>query len=136
MNKTFTYGELKNLAKEIILKTPTKTLCFYGDMGAGKTTLIKAIVAELGAIGDTSSPSFGIVNEYQDKINETIAYHFDFYRLEDEMEALDIGVEDYFYAGKWVFIEWPEKISSFLPDNRTNIKLEVVSDKERKINFL
>lgn len=136
MNKTFTYGELKNLAKEIILKTPTKTLCFYGDMGAGKTTLIKAIVAELGAIGDTSSPSFGIVNEYQDKTNETIAYHFDFYRLEDEMEALDIGVEDYFYAGKWVFIEWPEKISSFLPDNRTNIKLEVVSDKERKINFL
>ncbi|MCK0157861.1 tRNA (adenosine(37)-N6)-threonylcarbamoyltransferase complex ATPase subunit type 1 TsaE [Cellulophaga sp. F20128] len=136
MNKTFTYRELKDLAKEIIQNAPTKTLCFYGGMGAGKTTLIKAIVAELGAIGDTSSPSFGIVNEYQDKTNKTIAYHFDFYRLEDEMEALDIGVEDYFYAGKWVFIEWPEKISSFLPDNRTNIKLEVVSDKERKINIL
>lgn len=108
---------------------------FYGEMGAGKTTLIKAIMKELGVAGDTSSPTFGIVNEYQDNENKTLAYHFDFYRLEDEMEALDIGVEDYFYANKWVFIEWPEKISSFLPEDATNIKLEVISPTDRRISF-
>ena len=135
MNKTFSTEEIQLIAEEIIKKAPTKTLCFYGEMGAGKTTLIKAIVKQLGCIGDTSSPTFGIVNEYQNTADETLAYHFDFYRLADEMEALDIGVEDYFYANKWVFIEWPEKISSFLPEDATNIKLEVINPTVRKISF-
>lgn len=135
MNTTFSTSEIQNIAKKIIANTPTKTLCFYGEMGAGKTTLIKAIMKELGVIGGTSSPTFGIVNEYHDNKNKTLAYHFDFYRLEDEMEALDIGIEDYFYANKWVFIEWPEKITSFLPEDATNIKLEVINPTDRRISF-
>ncbi len=136
MNKTFSTSEIQQIAIEIIKNAPTKTLCFYGEMGAGKTTLIKAIAKELDCKGNTSSPTFGIVNEYQNKDNEIIAYHFDFYRIENENEALDIGIEDYFYTNKWVFIEWPEKISSFLPEDATNIKLKVISSNKRSISIL
>ena len=83
-------------------------------MGSGKTTLISALVKALGGVDDVSSPTFSIVNEY--KVNNDKVYHFDFYRIEDELEALDIGIEDYFYSGHWIFIEWPDKIKGLLPD--------------------
>jgi len=102
---------------------------FYGDMGAGKTTLIKELCKALGTTDNISSPTFSIVNEYhtaKDKI-----YHFDFYRLKDQTEALDMGYEEYFYAGAWCFIEWPEKIPDLLPQHYSNITIKVLDDGAR-----
>ena len=106
---------------------------FYGDMGAGKTTLIKELCKALGTTDNISSPTFSIVNEYhtaKDKI-----YHFDFYRLKDQTEALDMGYEEYFYAGAWCFIEWPEKIPDLLPEHYSNISIKVLDDGSRQVNI-
>ncbi len=105
---------------------------FYGDMGAGKTTLIKALCKALGTTDNISSPTFSIVNEYhtaKDKI-----YHFDFYRLKDQTEALDMGYEEYFYDGAYCFIEWPEKIPNLLPPHYSNIRIKVLNDGSRQID--
>lgn len=134
MELQFTLKKKARATKQIIAAASTKTLCFYGQMGAGKTTLIKALVQELGGADTAKSPTFGIVNEYHKEDGELLAYHFDFYRLEDETEALDLGLEDYLNQGAWVFIEWPEKIRSFLPEDTTNIYLEVVDDQTRKLS--
>lgn len=133
MNIIYNEEQLQSVAKEIIANTASTTLCFYGEMGAGKTTLIKAIVEELGGVGETSSPTFGIVNEYHDNTDKVLAFHFDFYRLDDEMEAMDIGIEEYFYSGKWVFIEWPENIPSLLPTDATNIKINLINETTREL---
>jgi len=131
MELQFTLDKIDRATKQIIAAASTKTLGFYGQMGAGKTTLIKALVQELGGGDKAKSPTFGIVNEYHKKDGSLLAYHFDFYRLEDETEALDLGFEDYLNQDIWVFIEWPEKIRSFLPEDTTNIYLEVVDDQTR-----
>tara|TARA_R110002167_G_scaffold54785_23_gene156100 strand:+ start:1378 stop:1803 length:426 start_codon:yes stop_codon:yes gene_type:complete len=127
--------QLVAIAKNLIQQTNSKILCFYGSMGAGKTTLIKALVKELvgGDIGN--SPTFGIVNEYRRKDGELVAFHFDFYRLNDEMEALDLGFEEYLDQNAWVFIEWPEKISKFLPKHANHIYLEVIDEMHRKLTL-
>lgn len=91
-----------------------KVWLFYGPMGAGKTTFIKAICRYLGSSDNLSSPSFSIVNEYETGDGRLI-YHFDFYRLEDSEEALDMGVEEYWSSGEYCFIEWPEKVGDLLP---------------------
>lgn len=126
-------SDIHKIAKDVIKNSTSKTLCFYGDMGAGKTTLIKAIVKELGVSNETSSPTFSIVNEYYSDSEELIAYHFDFYRLNNEEEALDLGLEDYLYANCWTFIEWPEKIKSYLPQQTTNIHITVLENSSREI---
>jgi len=109
-----------------------KIFLFYGEMGSGKTTLIKAICRELG-IGDlVSSPTFSIVNEYASP--QGPVYHFDFYRLKNETEALDIGYEDYIYSGCYCFIEWPEKINTFLPEKVCRVNIKVETDNRRKIS--
>src|SRR5690606_12516072 len=108
MNTTYNQGQIKEVAQKILRETSSKVLCFHGDMGAGKTTLIKALVQELGGGDVGSSPTFGIVNEYQLPNGGLLGYHFDFYRLEDETEALDLGLDDYLYSNVWVFMEWPE----------------------------
>ena len=118
---------------KIVNSTKSKTICLYGDMGAGKTTLTKALVKELGGSDDVSSPTFGIVNEYHLKSGELLGYHFDFYRLNDETEALDLGFEDYLDQDVWIFIEWPEKISSFLPLDATDIHIKIIDNKTRKL---
>ena len=110
---SFDLNSIEKIAKTLLDKVTTKTILFYGDMGVGKTTLIQAIVHELGG-NRVTSPTFSIVNEYE--VDNDIVYHFDFYRIESETEAYDIGIEDYFYAGHWVFIEWPEKIVGILPN--------------------
>jgi tRNA threonylcarbamoyladenosine biosynthesis protein TsaE len=102
-------------------------------MGAGKTTLISAIVSELGSKDKASSPTFSIVNEY--KIPDGMLYHFDFYRLKNQVEAMDMGVEDYFYSGAWNLIEWPEKIMDLLPDNITVIELSILDDNSRLLKL-
>lgn len=108
-----------------------KILLFYGEMGAGKTTLIKAFCAALSVKDVVSSPTFSIVNEYHYPAG--IIYHFDFYRLKNQIEALDLGLEEYLYSGDYCLIEWPEKIPDFLPENCLKISLEVQPDQHRKL---
>ncbi len=134
MNKNYSLSELKEVAKEIIHSSPNKTLLFYGAMGVGKTTLIKEICKELEIHDVTSSPTFSLVNEYQSNSGE-IVYHFDFYRIEDEEEAYDIGIEDYFYSNAWCLIEWPENIENLLPLNSVQIHLTQLSDGQRNIQL-
>lgn len=104
--------DLDRVAEQILEKITHQKIIFKGDLGAGKTTLIKALVQKLGSDDLVSSPTFSIVNEYKSK--ESKIYHFDFYRIENEEEAYDIGFEDYVDSGAWVFIEWPEKIPHLL----------------------
>jgi len=117
--------ELPDAAEKIISSAGNKKVfAFYGEMGAGKTTLIKAICKHLGVNDTTSSPTFSIVNEYTSEKVKKI-YHFDFYRLKNETEAMDIGCEEYFSSGNYCFIEWPEKIGSLLPQGVISVKISV-----------
>lgn len=125
----FRLDELSKIAQTILNNVQSKTLLFYGEMGTGKTTLISAIVKELGGNNSTSSPTFSIVNEYD--VTKDTVYHFDFYRLKNQNEALDMGVEDYFYSGSWNFIEWPDKIVNLLPENVTILELSLAEDESR-----
>lgn len=134
MNKNYSLSELNQIAKEVVANSENKTLLFYGAMGVGKTTLIKALCKELGIKDVTSSPTFSLVNEYRNA-NDEIVYHFDFYRIENEEEALDIGVEDYFYSDAWCLIEWPENIQNLLPLKSVEIHLTQLSDGRRNIQL-
>ncbi len=107
---------------------------FEGEMGAGKTTLIKAVCDYWKVNDNVSSPTFGIVNEY-DSEDVGVLYHFDFYRFEREKEALDIGVEDYFYSGDYCFVEWSSKIESFIPEKHVVINITVKDEKTRQIDL-
>lgn len=111
-----------------------KIWVFQGEMGAGKTTFIKALAKVFGVQDQISSPTFGIVNEYQNESSEEF-YHFDFYRLDDPTEALDIGIEEYFYSGNYCWLEWAEKIAEFLPDQYFLIKIEILSETERNLTL-
>jgi len=126
-------AELPAAAEAIIAHAGNNRIfLFYGDMGAGKTTLIKNLCSFLGTADTVTSPTFAIVNEYQtasDKI-----YHFDFYRLKNQTEALDMGYEEYFYAGAWCFIEWPEKIPDLLPLHYTRVSIAALGDGSRQID--
>ena len=129
-------NELMKIANEIIKNSKSKILAFYAPMGAGKTTLIKALVKELGGKDNVSSPTFGLVNEYENLNGELLGYHFDFYRLENENEAMDMGLEDYLNTKGWVFMEWPEKIPNLVPKEAQIIKIEILSEKSRKLTFI
>ena len=111
-----------------------KVWIFKGEMGAGKTTLIKSLAKALEVADSVSSPTFGIVNEYQTKA-KGLLYHFDFYRLDDPMEALDIGIEEYFYSGNYCWLEWAEKIAPFLPERFFHIELALASETGRMLTF-
>jgi len=102
-------------------------------MGAGKTTLIKSLCECLGTTEPVTSPTFSIVNEYIGAGNKI--YHFDFYRLKDQTEALDMGYEEYFYSDAYCFVEWPEKIPGLLPQHYINIQIKVLDDNLRLINI-
>ena len=124
--------DLPGAAKQIINFAGTQRIVlFYGDMGAGKTTLIKELCKTLGVKSETSSPTFSIVNEYQ--ATDNTIYHFDFYRLKNELEALDLGYEEYFYSGAWCFVEWPEKIAGLLPDHYVKVNIETTGPNSREI---
>lgn len=109
-------------------------IAFHGEMGAGKTTFIKALCAEFGVKDTVSSPTFAIINEYLTPENDII-YHFDLYRLETIADLQNIGVEDYFYSGKLCFIEWPELANTLLPGNVLDVTISVLPDKTREIKF-
>lgn len=107
---------------------------FHGDIGAGKTTFIKAICENLGVSDTINSPTFAIVNEYRSDSGELI-YHFDFYRINKIEEVFDFGYEDYFYSGSLCFIEWPEKVDTLLPKDTVNVYVKVQEDGSREVSL-
>ena len=111
-----------------------RVFAFYGKMGAGKTTFIKAICEALGVKDVVTSPTFAIVNEYADAVGEPV-YHFDFYRIKNLKEACDIGCEEYFYSGYPCFIEWPELVEELLPEDTVSVTIEVLEDESRTITI-
>ena len=109
-----------------------RIFAFYGKMGAGKTTFIKALCRAMGSRDNITSPTFALVNEYDTTGPERI-YHFDFYRIKNTEEALDIGFDDYLYSGHYCFMEWPEKIESLLPERLVEVHLDELSPTVRQI---
>ena len=134
MEITFSLDEINDVAKKILEQNLNKVILFYGEMGVGKTTFIKALAKEIGVYEATSSPTFSLVNEYQ-AINSQVIYHFDFYRLNTEIEALDMGVDEYFYSGNWCFIEWAEKIPNLVPESHSVIYISLLSDGSRSLKL-
>jgi tRNA threonylcarbamoyladenosine biosynthesis protein TsaE len=130
-----TLGELPKVASEIIKWVENEQICLVdGQMGAGKTTLIKAICEQLGVIDNVSSPTFSIVNEYLTHLGKSI-YHFDFYRLKSEREAWDMGIEEYFDSGNLCFLEWSSQIPSFIPARHLHIQIHIVAENQRVIKL-
>lgn len=139
MEKTFTAQSIKDLpkiaAEIILLLNDYPVVAFYGAMGVGKTTFIKALCNKMGVDDTVNSPSFSIINEYRTKEGRTI-FHFDFYRLRNEEELLDLGYEDYFYGGDICLLEWPEKIENYLPEKLLKLNLEEQPDGSRVFSVL
>lgn len=127
--------EIHETARTFIREMGDNTVfAFYGKMGAGKTTFIKAVCECLGVEDVINSPTFAIVNEYRSETGELI-YHFDFYRIKKLEEVYDMGYEDYFYSGALCFIEWPELIEEVLPGNAVKVEIEEAEDGSRVIRF-
>jgi tRNA threonylcarbamoyladenosine biosynthesis protein TsaE len=128
-------GEISDAAQKFISSIgDKKVFVFYGNMGAGKTTFIKAICKELGVKDIINSPTFAIVNEYSTSTGKSI-FHFDFYRINKIEEAYDFGYEDYFYSGNLCFVEWPEKVKEIIPTDAVEIYIHVKNNEEREIIF-
>lgn len=135
MNIIFSLDQINEVAEQIIAQNPKKIILFNGEMGVGKTTLIKQLCKTLGVKDATSSPTFSLVNEYYTVSNQ-IVYHFDFYRLNKETEALDMGVDDYLYSGNWCFIEWSEKIKNLIPEEHSIISITLLKDGNRELKLM
>jgi len=114
---------------------PGKVFAFYGKMGAGKTTFIKAICEELGVKDVITSPTFAIVNEYTTEPDGESIFHFDFYRIKKLEEVYDMGYEDYFYSGALCFLEWPELIDDLLPEDAVKVTIKANDDGTRTVDF-
>lgn len=126
-------NELPEIAQKILAHITFKIIIFEGEMGAGKTTLIKELILQMGSSDHTSSPSFSIVNEYETAKGKV--YHFDFYRMKTEEEALDFGLDEYLNSEAYNFMEWPEKIQSYLPEDYHTVKINSENG-FRTINFV
>lgn len=133
MRFEYKLNNIDNIAKELINSFKNKIVLFNGDMGSGKTTIISSIVNILGTNVKVSSPTFSIVNEYN--IDEGSIYHFDFYRLKNSNEALDLGIYEYLNSGNWNFIEWGEKIQELLPEKFTTVNIKVISKEKRLLEL-
>jgi tRNA threonylcarbamoyladenosine biosynthesis protein TsaE len=131
-----TYGleELDKVSQHIIENSSSNTFLFFGEMGVGKTTLIKALVKALGSNDIVSSPTYSLVNEYE--AEEKLIFHFDFYRIKSIEEAYDIGFEDYLSQDAYIIIEWPEMIQELWPEKYTSIKLSLGKDDTKRELFL
>lgn len=134
MNKNYRLTEVSDISRQLLKVVKGKVLLFYGAMGTGKTTLIKELSSQLGVKDVVNSPTFSLVNEYMTQ-NKEIVYHFDFYRIEDESEAYDIGIEEYFYDNNWCLIEWPEKVENLLPLESVSVFLSINKDGSRNIQI-
>jgi len=129
---SFALTEIDDIVAEFIhFAADQRIFLFYGDMGAGKTTFIKSLCAALGVKESVTSPTFSIVNEYVAGANKI--FHFDFYRLKNQNEALDMGYEEYFYSGAYCFIEWPEKIPDLIPSHYLKVEINALPDQSRQL---
>ena len=127
---------IREAAREFVADIGESTVfAFYGKMGAGKTTFIKAVCEELGVEDVITSPTFAIVNEYRSETSGELIYHFDFYRVKKIEEVYDMGFEDYFYSGALCFIEWPELCEEVLPEDTVKVTIEETPDSSRLISF-
>ena len=127
---------IREAAKQFIAAMEDNTVfAFYGKMGAGKTTFIKAICEELGVTDVINSPTFAIVNEYRSEETGELIYHFDFYRIKKLDEVYDMGYEDYFYSGALCFIEWPELVEEVLPGDAVKVIIEEMEDGIRSVRL-
>jgi tRNA threonylcarbamoyladenosine biosynthesis protein TsaE len=135
MTLSFTLSDIKQAAEEVFeFAKDKKVWAIHGDMGAGKTTFIHAICENLGVASAIGSPTYSIINEYKsDQAGEI--YHMDWYRLKDEEEALQAGVEDCLFSGNLCFVEWPEKAAALLPDDCLHVSLTVIDEKTRQISL-
>lgn len=132
MEIIFSIDEIDQVAQKILEEHLQKVVLFNGTMGVGKTTLIKALAKCLGISDTTSSPTFSLVNEYFITDNQYL-YHFDVYRLKNEAEALDMGIDEYLYSGNWCFIEWAENIPNLIPEEHSTITIEMLPDGKRHL---
>ena len=127
-------NDLPQAARQILdFAGDQKVFLFFGEMGAGKTTSIKALCAELGVNQSVSSPTFALINEYE--YPGGLIYHFDCYRLKTSIEALDFGIEEYLSSGAYCFIEWPEKIEGLWPDSYLAVSITAANEQERQIHL-
>jgi len=133
MEIIFSLEEIHAVARKILEANPKKVILFYGEMGAGKTTLIKALSKALGVAGATSSPTFSLVNEYS--AEDQAIFHFDMYRLKSESEAYDMGMDEYLYSGNWCFIEWAERIPTLIPHDHATIRIKALADGRRELTL-
>ncbi len=136
MEITITYEDrLADAAREFVKAMGDNTVfALWGQMGAGKTTFVKAVCKELGVQDIVNSPTFAIVNEYVTNIGSPV-YHFDFYRIRNIGEALDIGCQDYFHSGNLCFIEWPEMVEPLLPEDTVKVSIDTLPDGSRRLTM-
>ena len=134
MKIEFYLNEIDEVAKKVLAENPEKIILFNGEMGAGKTTFIKSLCENLGVENPTSSPTFSLVNEYQIAKNQLV-YHFDMYRLKNQNEALDMGIDEYLYSGNWCFIEWAENIPDLIPENHSVVTISILNDGKRLLEM-
>lgn len=135
MTIRFQEEDIQQAASQFVAAMGESTVfAFYGKMGAGKTTFIKAVCRELGVEDTVNSPTFAIVNEYEDRSGEPV-YHFDFYRIKRLSEAYDMGCDEYFYSGRPCFIEWPELIEEVLPQETVRVDICELPDGSRQISM-
>ena len=133
ISMTYQFSELAAVAEQILTQTPTRIFTLKGEIGAGKTTLVAAFAAFLGAKDAVSSPTFPIINQYECVDNQRI-FHLDLYRLKNQQEAIDIGIEDVLYdSAAYIFIEWHETIADLLPQNTVHLEMNVIDVHTRKI---
>lgn len=134
--KITSLNDIDNAAKAFVKAMDQNTVfAFYGKMGAGKTTFIKAVCEALGVTEVVNSPTFSIVNEYRSETTGELIYHFDFYRIKKLDEVYDMGYEDYFYSGAVCFIEWPELIKELLPGDALKVEIAEQEDGSRIVKF-
>ncbi len=135
MEVIFKLENIRETAENFLAAAGTnKVLAFHGEMGAGKTTFIHALCEAMGVKGTISSPTFSIINQYISASGKSI-YHLDLYRLKDENEAINAGVEDCFYSGNTCLVEWPEKAPSIFPDGTIHLTISFIDDNTRKLSF-
>ncbi len=129
---TFSLAEIDAAAEKLLAENPKKIILFNGEMGAGKTTFIKALGTALGVLDTMSSPTFSLVNEYHSHEGKII-FHFDWYRIKQESEALDMGIDDYLYSGHYCLMEWSEKIPNLIPEQHSVVNLSVLANGNRQM---
>ncbi|MEF3079102.1 tRNA (adenosine(37)-N6)-threonylcarbamoyltransferase complex ATPase subunit type 1 TsaE [Winogradskyella poriferorum] len=130
---TYHLNEINATALKVLNLLESKVILFNGEMGAGKTTLINALLKAMKSDDVATSPTFSIVNEY--KLPNDKIYHFDFYRIESIEEAYNFGVEDYLYSNHWLFIEWPDRIEELLPENTQTITITKIDNNKRSLKL-